>query len=290
MCIYAVTRKIWKLIRRLPVIRFMWNRHLEENINQRNLMIAEILQIHENEKRALVARFENEKPMEIHNLEEISYGRYETFYSEPPADLARLFDKYGSDKGTLGNPSVNFPWHAHNYSDIYSELFQHYRKSVGKVFECGIGTNDEKILSNMTSMAAPGGSLRAWRDYFPNAMIYGADIDLKVLFAEDRISTDYINQLDSDSIKKYFSKFDKNSFDLMIDDGLHTFEAAITLLDNSIDFLSEKGTYIIEDVRYSDVLRYEKYLNSKAYLFRIITLQRKGRVIGDNILVVLKKK
>jgi len=273
--IYGVTLRIWKLMKLLPGIRFIWNIHLQN---------------FQDEKLALMAQFQDEKPIELRVLGEISHGSYETFYSELGTDLAGLFDQYGSDKGTLGNPSVKFPWHSHNYADVYSELFQHSRKSVGKVFECGIGTNDETILSNMTSIATPGGSLRAWRDYFPNAIIYGADIDLKVLFAEDRILTDHINQLDSESIKKYFSKFDKNSFDLMIDDGLHTFEANTSLLENSFDFLSEQGTYIIEDVRYSDVLRYEKYLSSKAYQFRIIALERKNHAIGDNILIILKKK
>jgi len=299
--IYELTRRIWKLIRSLPVIRFIWNRHLEEIVNQRELMITGILKNYEDEKSDLLKQFQDEKsdllkqfqderPMELRNMAEISYGRYETFYSKPPIDLGRLFDKYGSDKGTLGNPSVKFPWLSHNYADVYAELFQHSRERVGKVFECGIGTNDETILSNMTSIATPGGSLRAWRDYFPNAIIYGADIDLKVLFTEDRIITDFIDQLDSESIKKYFSNFEKNSFDLMIDDGLHTFEAATRLLENSIDFLSEHGTYIIEDVHYPDVLAYERYLSSNAYLFRIITLERKGQMIGDNILIIIRKR
>ena len=299
--IYCLTRKIWKLVRQLPVVRFIWKRHLDEIFNQRDLMIAETLQNHKDEKRTLLQQFQdekstllqqfqNEKQMEFPNLTEITYGRYVTFYSEPLNDLGRLFDKYGSDKGTFGNPSVKFPWPSHNYADFYSELFQHSRKNIHKVFECGIGTNDETLVSNMTSIATPGGSLRAWKDYFPNAIIYGADIDLKVLFTEDRILTDYINQLDAESIREYFSKFDKNSFDLMIDDGLHTFEAGTSLLENSIDYLSEHGTYIIEDIQYSNVLNYERYLSSKMYLFRIVILERKGLVVGDNILILIKKK
>ncbi len=161
---------------------------------------------------------------------------------------------------------------------------------MSKVFECGIGTNDETIVSNMTSIATPGGSLRAWREYFPNAVIYGADIDLKILFQEERIKTGHIDQLDSESIRKYFSTFEKNTFDLMIDDGLYTFEAATSLLENSIDFLSVHGTYVIEDVQCSNVLNYERYLRSRMYQFRIIALERKDHALGDNILMVIKKK
>ena len=50
-------------------------------------------------------------------------------------------------------------------------------------------------------MGKPGASLRVWRDYFPNAIIYGADIDKDILFAEERIKTFYIDQLDPVAIK-----------------------------------------------------------------------------------------
>ena len=219
----------------------------------------------------------------------MSFRTFEIFYSEPPTDLAALFDKYGSDKGTLGNPAVKFSWRSHNYSDYYSELFHRSRKSIRKVFECGIGTNNETIESNMTSSAIPGASLRAWRDYFPNAIIYGADVDAEILFVEDRIETGYIDQLDSKSIKKYFSTFPKNSLDIMIDDGLHTFEAATNLLENSIEFLGNSGTYVIEDVHYSDVIKFKNYLSLNKYQFRIVIIKRKAHVIGDNILIVINR-
>lgn len=37
-----------------------------------------------------------------------------------------------------------------------------------------------------------------------------------------------------------------------LDDGLHTFEAAIILFENSIKYLKFNGIYIIEDVNNSD--------------------------------------
>jgi hypothetical protein len=44
-----------------------------------------------------------------------------------------------------------------------------------------------------------------------------------------------------------------NNFDLMIDDGLHTFESAICLFENSINKLAPNGTYIIEDASINDL-------------------------------------
>jgi lipopolysaccharide biosynthesis glycosyltransferase len=276
-----------RLLIKAPVIEYFWNKHLEEIESQRVHLSSEITKNHENEIRELFDRFQDQRPAEIRDLETISYGSYETFYSEPPTDLGALFDKYGSDKGTLGRQSVNFPWRSHNYADIYSELFNQNRNSVRKVFECGIGTNDESFSSHMTSNATPGGSLRAWREYFPNALIFGADVDTKILFFEERIQTGYLDQLDSESIRSYFSTFAKNSFDLMIDDGLHTFAAAKNLLENSIEFLSKTGIYVIEDVHYPEVLKYENYLRSKSYSFRIIAIRRKDHVIGDNISIII---
>ena len=46
--------------------------------------------------------------------------------------------------------------------------------------------------------STPGASLRAWRDFFPNATILGADLDREVLFEEERITTGYMDQTDGD--------------------------------------------------------------------------------------------
>jgi hypothetical protein len=54
----------------------------------------------------------------------------------------------------------------------------------------------------MGRTGTPGASLRAWRDYFPNAEIYGADIDREILFEEERISAFYVNQLSESAILK----------------------------------------------------------------------------------------
>lgn len=285
--IFKVIRKIWAIATKLPVVKFLWSRHLESIDTHTNSLISEIVREHKLEIQAIMSKFQDERPHEIRELDARTFGSYETFYPQPPSDLAFLFDKYGSDKGTLGNPSVEFSWRSHNYSDLYSEIFHGKRELILNVFECGIGTNDESFKSNMTSIANPGGSLRAWRDYFPNAIIHGADIDSKILFTEDRIKTGYLDQLDSESIKKYFSSFTFNTFDIMIDDGLHTFDAAINLLDNSIQYLKREGTYFIEDVHYPDVLKYEGYLKLNNYDYRIISIKRKEHVLGDNIIILI---
>lgn len=83
-----------------------------------------------------------------------------------------------------------------------------------------------------------GASLRMWSEYFPNAMIYGADIDETVLFGTEKIVTSWVDQLDPDSIRSMWDSIGVTNFDVMIDNGLHTFQAGKTLFENSVHMLS----------------------------------------------------
>ena len=107
--------------------------------------------------------------------------------------LTDLMNLFGSDKGGRNNH--------HNFASYYSEIFFHKRNDIKNFLEIGLGTNDTSVLSNMGSNGIPLASLRAWRDYFKNANIYGADIDKNILKNEDRIETFYVDQTDPITIK-----------------------------------------------------------------------------------------
>lgn len=164
-------------------------------------------------------------------------------------ELAQLCDKYGSDKGSSKKSNHNYPWKPHSYTDFYENIFSHKRITINAIFECGVGTSDLNFPANMGAFGKPGASLRVWEDYFPKASIYGGDIDSSVLFNEGRIKTYYLDQTDPSSIDSFFQLTAKSEFDLMIDDGLHTFEAGWTLFNHSNHLLKQGGVYIIEDVR-----------------------------------------
>ena len=205
-------------------------------------------------------------------------------------EVSRLCDIYGSDKGELVKEGHPYPWPSHTYADFYANLFSHCRDSVTRVFECGLGTNNTNYRSSMSSSGKPGASLRVWRDYFPNATIYGADIDKDVLFEEERIKTYYINQLDPVTIKSFWETVGKTEFDFMIDDGLHTFEAGSTLFLNSIDKLSRNGVYVIEDVSPSDLVRYKLFFENLKYIVEYVCLFRPSLDLADNSLVVIRNQ
>ena len=44
-------------------------------------------------------------------------------------------------------------------------------------------------------------SLYMWQEYFPNAEIFGADVDKRILFNEGRIKTYFVDQYSFESIK-----------------------------------------------------------------------------------------
>jgi len=149
--------------------------------------------------------------------------------------LADFFNRHGSDKA---NP--------HGYDRLYSALLND-PKSVKKVLEIGIGSNDPTQLSTMGLHGKPGASLRAFRDYFPSAAIYGADFDQKSLFQEERIQCYPVNQLDIDALEGLGESIGEG-FDLMIDDGLHAPIANLNSLQFMISRLKPGGYAVIEDI------------------------------------------
>jgi hypothetical protein len=209
---------------------------------------------------------------------------YRIYTNNPFNELTQLSEKFGSDKGsTLElNP---YPWRPHSYTTFYHHVFARSRENVKFVFECGIGSSDESVISNMTATGATGASLRMWREYFPNAEIYGADIDPKAIFHEERIKTYTIDQTDKKSIESYWENIGELKFDLMVDDGLHSYRAGKTLFENSIHKLSSDGFYFIEDVNSLDLVKYKKYFNGKQYVVEYVTLFHGKNEVSDDCLI-----
>jgi hypothetical protein len=135
----------------------------------------------------------------------------------------------------------------------------------------------------------PGASLRVWRDYFPNATIYGADIDRDILFQDERIRTFYVDQLDPAAIRAMWEQVGVGDFDFMIDDGLHTFEAGRCLFEHSVAQLAADGIYVIEDVLPADLVRYKDLFRDQPYAVDYVTLFRPAVELIDNCMVVVRK-
>ena len=216
-------------------------------------------------------------------------NRNEIFSHKRDSVLNLLSDKYGSDKGTRGKITQIQRWPSHTYTDIYTFLFDHSKNSVKLVLECGIGSNDEKVTSNMTSSGVPGASLRMWRDYFQHAEIVGIDIDVKALFDEDRITTYQVDQTDSASINSFIDRSKISEIDLVIDDGLHEFHAAKSLFENIFPLTRSGGIYVIEDVLLAQLAVYKRYFDGLGLDISYILLHRHKLINDDNFLIIIRK-
>jgi hypothetical protein len=198
--------------------------------------------------------------------------------------MCRVMNKCGSDKGG--------PHNQHNYTTVYSILFERYRNQPVRIFEMGLGSNNPEIPFT-TRNGRPGASLRAWRGLFPHAHVYGADIDRAALFQEERIKTFYCDQLDQAAILQLWSQPDlQDPMDAIIDDGLHTFEGNTSFLEASLEHLSSGGVYVVEDIEQATVPRWYDRLETiyskryPTYEFAFMALPHPWNHDDNNLLVI----
>ncbi len=268
-------------------------RRLEEVTHQRDEVTRRLEEVtHQRDEvthRLEEVTHQRDEALPLRDATSLEY-RFTVHHKRNRLDLvSKLCDKYGSDKGEVRTTDHPYHWSSHSYSYYYSRLFSNCRRKVKKVFECGVGTNNPNITSSMGVNGIPGASLRVWRDYFPNASIFGGDIDRTILFEEERIKTYYIDQTDPDSISAFWQVVGLDRFDFIVDDGLHTFAAGSCLFEHSISRLADDGIYVIEDVMISDMLSYRDFFDHKKYIVDYVTLFRPNIPLGDNNLIVVRK-
>ena len=213
-------------------------------------------------------------------------------YSFDETKATSLCEIMGRNKSDKGSINITSSWH--NYTTFYYSLFKNISDKSLRIFELGLGTNNPNLPSNMGINGRPGASLYGWSEFFPNSMIFGADIDSDILFNTDRIKTFYCDQTKPEVIQRMWTEPElQDNFDIMIDDGLHLYEANFTLFENSIHKLNSKGYYIIEDILKNDqhiFLNKIKEWESKYTdcTFTMINIPSSCNSI-DNILIVISK-
>lgn len=133
-----------------------------------------------------------------------------------------------------------------NYHLIYSCILNDIEHPYN-ILEIGLGTNDPKVVSSMGIFGNPGASIKGFRDTFPKAIIYGADVDKNILFSEERIKTFFVDQNILETFKNITDNV-KEKFDLIIDDGLHFQLSNLNTLLFALNNLQIGGYFIIEDI------------------------------------------
>ena len=99
-----------------------------------------------------------------------------------------------------------------------------------------------------------GGSIWAWRKYFPKAKIYGLDIDPEALkFSDDDPENGVKIYLGDQTDLSLLEKINEEAggFDIIIDDGGHTMKQQITSFNFLFPKLHNNGIYVIEDLETS---------------------------------------
>lgn len=201
------------------------------------------------------------------------------FFEDNPTELCVKMNAAGSDKAK--------GWH--DYAFIYHHLLH---DNVGKnpwILEIGIGTNFTDVPSSMGPHGVPGASLRAWRDYFKTDKVFGADVDRRILFEETGIKTFFVDQTDRNTLMALAEALSGSPLDLIIDDGLHTYDANINTFDCLFPLLRSGGSYIIEDVFLVLIPKWEKFLSSRGIDALIVKPENKINR-NDNCFIFIRKK
>jgi SAM-dependent methyltransferase len=134
-------------------------------------------------------------------------------------------DGYG-DKGT-----------AHSYIPIYEALLGPIRSTARAVLEIGVGP---QALS-----------LQMWREFFPNATIFGIDVDSLWEVTPDRIQF-----VLGDAYSAVPTEIASRQYDLIIDDGSHALHDQLTVIEKYRPLLAPGGLLVIEDVVAIELLRH----------------------------------
>lgn len=125
----------------------------------------------------------------------------------------------------------------HNYLAYYWMHFRDIRLEVKKVLEIGIGT---------------GASLRMWEEFFPNATIYGIDLNPRCKdFEGERRKVLIGDQADRHFLEQVIQQTN-GALDIIIDDGSHLMEHQLKSFEFLFPTMSDHGIYAIEDTGFRD--------------------------------------
>ncbi len=120
----------------------------------------------------------------------------------------------------------------HNYLPHYWKHFRDIRHQVTKVLEIGIQSDR---------------SIKMWEEFFPNAEIYGIDIEPDCLaFAGNRRKIFIGNQIDETFLNNVLKEAG-GAFDIIIDDGSHRVYHQLKSFNILFPKLKSHGIYVIED-------------------------------------------
>lgn len=114
------------------------------------------------------------------------------------------------------------------------------------------------------------------------------------MFEDNLIQTFVFDQTSSKSAKEFDNLFPNSTFDIVIDDGLHTFDGNTKFFQHFRHKLSESGTWVIEDLTPLATIRVYNFLRQKygddEYVFEPVLFAGKRKDLIMNSLIVIRRK
>jgi hypothetical protein len=198
---------------------------------------------------------------------------FKHFTGHPPL-LCRQLTYNTSDK--LDN------WH--NYGYIYHYLLSSFPHRRCKLLEIGDSRGlwgRTKIENGVISL---GGSMGAWGTFLNNPLLHGVEIERKnhKLSLSESV---FVNESYYSSLEKLLAE---HRYDIVIDNGIHTFENAVLILGAAFPRLSAGGYYIIEAVPAKDIPTWRGFFDAADYTGAILNLPNPENVF-DNCIIILAR-
>ena len=122
-----------------------------------------------------------------------------------------------------------------------------------------------------------------WRDFFPNAQIYGADKIAETLFKDERIHTFQCNEKVKGEVEGLIALIGSD-IDFFVDDASHRHRNQIALCLTVMPLLKKDVIYVIEDVHSRSFKHFEKYLSAYDCEF-----PKFDHIYRDNLVIVKNK-
>lgn len=168
--------------------------------------------------------------------------------------VTKMLTAAGSDKTTT-----------HKYGQLYDRWLAPLRHRAKSILEIGV---------------LEGCSLRAWREYFPNAIVHGIDKEPRIA-SDERIVVhpgDGTNPADLSKVIPW------GPFDLVVDDADHTLPSQRRSFELLRNFVAPGGLYVIEDLNSPEAIEWCQRSGFEVHDLRETT----GRF--DDVIAIHKNK
>lgn len=150
--------------------------------------------------------------------------------------LVEILDEFKLNQGNANGWFGTDKSHGHTYIDFYDRSFSKYKDKKINLVEIGVRCS---------------ASIKLWREYFTNAMIYGIDNGpIGIEMNSEWVTGNNVQYIECDAYTPECVEKLPDKIDILIDDGPHYFDSHVKLLELYLPKINKGGMLIIEDVNY----------------------------------------